>query len=423
MSRTRRIRLPSSFFRLGKNCRDMATKRCRQSRQTPTPRRRSHWTGAGGPEVGKILASRAYSRNELDAVQSALKESSEGYIFDDSDKQYFQSEVFVFDRSKPNLQSTVSMPESNWTPLSAAREKLKTRLSSVKSLSPKEVEAFYTAAEILVEPSVAYDSVATETARQSAADSIEPRVISLKRGQKIADEGDIITATMLSKIAALRSYASSSRQINRFVGILILVTGLFWLAWKFIQHRGVLPRLALTPRKTFALLGFVIVVQTGLMAAFFRLAEFTAIQNVKAPLSDPMLWSFAVPFATASLLLTLLADRPTALFAGMLGAFIAGFLAPRGFEFAIFSALISAVAVYGIGRYRSRQTVTIAGGMVGVGECHTGNNADIVYSAADHPEYDSSCDSLRLGRRYYDGRGDRCSTPALREFIWDLDRC
>ena len=320
----------------------------------------THWTGAGGPEVGKTLASRTFSRNELDAVQSALKESSEGYIYDDSDRQYFQNEVFVFDRSKPNLQSTVSMPESNWTPLSTARSKLKGRLASIKSLSAKEGEAFYTAAEILVEPSVAYDSVATDSARQAAAENIEQKTVSLKRGQKIANEGDIITGPMLSKIAALRSYSSSSRQVNRFAGILIFVSGMFWLAWKFIQHRGVVPRLALTPRRTFALLGFIIVVQTGLMAVLFAV-----IQSVNVPFGDPMVWSFAVPFATASLLITLLADKPTALFTGFLVSLIAGFLAPRGFEFAVFSVLVSAVAVYGIGRYRSRQTVTIAGGLIG----------------------------------------------------------
>ena len=326
----------------------------------------THWTGAGGADVGKTLAARQFSRNEIDSVRSAIKESAEGYIFDDSDKQYFQNEVSLFDRAKPNQQSTVAMPESNWTPLSLAREKLKTRLAAIKSLSAREVEAFYTAAEILVEPSVAYDSVATESARQAASDNIEPRTISLKRGQKIADEGDIITQAMLSKIAALRNYASSTRQLNRFVGVLMLITGLFWAAWKFVQNRGIVPRLALSPRKTFALLGFVVVVQTALMAIFFRLADFTALQNIKAPLSDPMIWSFAVPFATASLLITLLADRPTALFTGLFTALIAGFLAPRGLEFVLYAALASSVAVYGIGRYRSRQTVTIAGGLVGV---------------------------------------------------------
>jgi putative nucleotidyltransferase with HDIG domain len=112
-------------------------------------------------------------------------------------------------------------------------------------------------------------------------------------------------------------------------------------------------------------LGFVVVVQTAMVAVFFRLADFTALQNVKAPMNDPMLWGFAIPFATGSLLMTLLADRPTALFTGLLNALIAGFLAPRGLEFVVFAALVSSVAVYGIGRYRSRQTVTLAGGMIG----------------------------------------------------------
>ncbi len=326
----------------------------------------THWTGAGGPEVGTILAARTFSRNELDAVQSAIREASQGYIFDDAERQYFQNEVFVFDRSRPNIRTTVSMPESNWTPLSTARSRLKERLNSISSMSAVEANAFNTAAEILVEPSVTYDSVVTESASQGAAENIEPVTITLKRGQRIVNEGDIITPSILGKISALSSYGTSTRQNNRFIGILLLVIALYLLAWQFIQNRGILPRLALSPRKTFALLGFVIVIQTAITMIFFRLAEFTAIQNVKAPLNDPMIWSFAVPFATASLLMTLLADRPTALFTGVFASFLAGFAAPRGFEFAIFSALVSAAAVYGIGRYRSRQTVTIAGGLVGV---------------------------------------------------------
>lgn len=329
-------------------------------------RSETHWTGAGGAEVGTILASRTFSRNELDAVQSALREASQGYIFDDTEREHFQNEVFVFDRSRPNIRTTVSMPESNWTPLSTARTRLKERLNSISSLSSVEANAFTTATEILVEPSVTYDSVVTESAWQGAAQSIEPVTITLKRGQRIVNEGDIITPPILAKINALNSYGTSTRQENRFLGILVMVIALYLIAWQFVQNRGILPRLALSPRKTFALLGFVIVIQTAITTIFFRLAEFTAIQNVKAPLNDPMVWSFAVPFATASLLITLLADRPTALFTGMFSSFLAGFAAPRGFEFAIFSALVSASAVYGIGRYRSRQTVTVAGGLVGV---------------------------------------------------------
>lgn len=326
----------------------------------------ARWTGAGGPEVGKVFIARTFSRNELDAVQSALRESASGYIYDDTEKQYFQNDVFVFDRSKPNLRTTVSMPESNWIALSVARDKLKARLDGIKSLSPKEIDAFFAAAQILVEPSISYDSVATETAKQSAIENTQSRMISLKRGQKIVDEGGIITSDVLTRIAAIGNYASSSRTINRFIGVLLLITALFWVSWKFIQHRGILPRLALSAPKTFALLGFVVVVQTSIAAIFFKLADFTALQNIKAPMNDPMLWGFAIPFATGSLLMTLLADRPTALVTGLINALIAGFLAPRGLEFAVFAALVASTAVYGIGQYRSRQTVTLAGGLIGV---------------------------------------------------------
>lgn len=325
-----------------------------------------HWTGAGGAEVGKVLAARSFSRNELEAVQSALREAAEGYIFDDSERQYFQDEVLVFDRSKPNLQSTVTMPETSWTSLSVARNKLRNRLTGIRSFSSKEVDAFYTAAEILIEPSVSFDSVATEAARKAAMDNTHPLTINLKRGQRIVAEGDIITADALSKIAAIRTYSSSTRQVNRFFGLLVLITALYWVGWKFVQHRGMLPRLALSARKTYALLCFVVVVQTLIAAALFRLAEFTAVQNIRAPMNDPVLWGLAIPFATGSLLMTLLADRPTALFTGLLNALLAGFLAPRGLEFTVYAALISSVAVYGIGPYRSRQTVTLAGGMIGV---------------------------------------------------------
>jgi putative nucleotidyltransferase with HDIG domain len=329
----------------------------------------THWTGAGGSEVGKVLAARNFSRNEIDAVSGALREADEGYIYDDSERQYFQNSVFIFDKSKPGQQSTVTMPESNWTSLSTARTKFRTRLGTIKSLSPKEVDAFYTAGEILVEPSVSYDSVATETAKRAAAENVQAETISLKRGEKVVDAGQVIKADTLSKIAAVNSYSSTTRQGNRFLGLLALITALYWIGWKFIEQRGMLPRLALSAEKTFALFGFVAVAQTFLMAVAFRLADFTAAQNVKGPFNDPTIWSFAIPFAAGSLLMTLLADRPTAFFTGLFCALLAGFMAPRGLEFAVYAAIASSVAVYGIGRYRSRQTVTIAGSLVGIVSC------------------------------------------------------
>lgn len=326
----------------------------------------THWTGAGGAEVGKVLASRTFTPTEIDVITRVLRESAEGSIYNDSDRQYFQSEITLIDRQRPNQQSVASLPESSMTPLSAARTKLKVRLSEIKTLSDKEAAAFSTALEPFIQTSVVFDSLATNSAREAAASSIQPIAITLKRGQIIARGGDTVTPTVLSQISAIQSYSSTTRQLNRFFGLLILISALYWVAWKYIEQRGVVARLTLSPETTFALFGFVIIIQTLLLSAFFLLADYTAAQNIRPPFIDASLWAFATPFAFTSLTLTLLADRRTAMVAGLFSSLLAGILAPKGLEFVIYSTISSAVAVYGIGHYRSRQSVTTAGILVGL---------------------------------------------------------
>ena len=320
----------------------------------------------GTSDIARVFALRKFSPNELDAVARVLRESAGGDIYADQDERNIQSEISIVDRQRPTELRASQNPLATMTKLSDARTGLREGLGRIQSLSPKEVEVFANALSPLIQPSIIYDGAATENARKELAASVQPVTISLKRGQKIVEEGNIITPTVLSQIAAIRAYSSSTRQLNRFFGLLILISALFWGAWKFIEHRGIVARLALSERKTFALFGFIIVVQTLFMAMFFRVADFIAVQNVRAPMSDPSLWAFAVPFATGSLLMTLLADRRTALFTGIFGAILAGFLAPRGLEFTVYAIISSSVSVYGIGRYRSRQTVTIAGVLVGL---------------------------------------------------------
>jgi cyclic-di-AMP phosphodiesterase PgpH len=324
------------------------------------------WTGAGDPSLGKAFSARRFSSNELEAVFRILRENASGDIYGDQDKQYLAGEVSIVDRQRPTDLRHSTSPVMTMTSVSEARTRLKDSLARVRSLSEAEADAFYHALAPLIQPSVIYDGSATENARRLKAESVVPAAISLKRGQKIIDEGDIITKTALSQIAAVRNYASSTRQLNRFIGLLALMSALFWIGWKYIEHRGIVPRLALSEQKTFALFGFIVIIQTVLMAIFFRLADFTASQNASAPMNDPGLWAFAIPFAFGSLLMALLADRRTALFTGIFVAVIAGLLAPRGLEFVIYAIIASSVATYGIGRYRSRQTVTTAGALVGV---------------------------------------------------------
>ena len=136
-----------------------------------------------------------------------------------------------------------------------------------------------------------------------------------------------------------------------------------------------------------------------LMAMFFRLAEFTASQNVKAPLNDPSLWAFAIPFAFGSLLMTLLADRRTALFTGIFTALLAGLLAPRGL------GVCDLRDHRFIGRgLRHRPLSQPADGHDRRTVCRVRKRdpcgrADRLHAAAVHPEYRSAGDRLRARER------------------------
>jgi cyclic-di-AMP phosphodiesterase PgpH len=375
---TARAAIPPTFFQDSRRA-DEAVQNFRSAwdklHRNPEPsmnrtnsngQRSAEWTGPGGPQLGQIFSARRFTGNEIDAVTRSLREYASGDVYGDQDAQFLQGEVEIIDRLRPSDIRLARNPVSTMTSLSDAREKFRFSIDQIPSLTDAEVEAFVAAMGPLIQPSVTYDAEATENARRIASEGVQPVTISLKRGQKIADQGDIITPDIISKIAAISNYSLSTRKYNRFIGLLVLISALYWTAWKFIEHRGVAPRLALSHQRTFALLGFIVVTQTTMMAVFFRLADFTASQNIKAPLSDPTIWSFAVPFAFGSLLMTLLADRRTAIFTGLFSALLAGLLAPRGLEFAIYAAIASSVAVYGIGAYRTRQSVTIAGVLVGL---------------------------------------------------------
>src|SRR4030095_11274471 len=140
--------------------------------------------------------------------------------------------------------------------------------------------------------------------------------------------------------------------------------GVYWAAWKFTEHRSTGSSLMLGKHKAFALVGSAIVVQTALMKIGVIFGDSMA-SRMQAPFNDATIWNFAIPFAAAALLVAMLVDTQLAFLTGMITALFAGILAPTGMPKALFAMVSCSAAVYGIGRYRERQSVTLAGLLVG----------------------------------------------------------
>jgi len=145
------------------------------------------------------------------------------------------------------------------------------------------------------------------------------------------------------------------------VGVLVLVVAAYLITWRFIDYHASTTSLSISKRRAFALAGSAIVVESVVIRLGFMVASGVAIETTHSPLNDPAIWSFGIPFAAAALLVTMLLDRQVGLITGVIAAVLAGLLAPNGVQTTLYALISSAAAVYGIKRYRERQSVTLAG--------------------------------------------------------------
>ena len=335
----------------------------RQQVELKTPASELTWSGEGGS--GLIRAFRTLNPDDLERIVKLIRDVSDKYIHDDTDAERLNQEIVLVDVRNPSAQMIVPGPRTRMTSLSAARQELELKLMGLPGLTQEQKLALSAAVLPLIRPNVVLDQTATATSRELEANKIPPVTITLKRNQSVAREGDPVTSTMLAQFAALKTTGQTGRPWHHLIGLIIIVFAVYWIVWKFTEHRSTASALSLSKTRAFALVGSAIVVQTALMRVGFTLGDAIASRMATTPFNEPMLWNFAIPFAAAALLVVLLVDTQLAFLTGIVTALFAGMLAPAGVQQAIYAMTSCAAAVYGIGRYSERQSVTLAGLFVG----------------------------------------------------------
>lgn len=324
------------------------------------------WSGEGGSAVARSIAAHNFSQDELDRLVRMIRDVADKYIYDDVDGERLTREIVLVDVRNPSGQMIMPGPRTRMMSLSEARRELELRILSLPGWTQEHKAALVSAILPLVRPNVVLDQTATATARETEANKIQNVTISLKRNQAIAREGDTVTPNMLAQFAAMKTTGQEGRPWHHLIGLVVIVFAVYWAVWKFTEHRSKATILSLTRNRSFALVGSAIVVQTVLMRVGFTLSDAIAGRMTSAPMNEPMFWNFAIPFAAAALLVVLLVDTQLAFLTGIVTALFAGMMAPAGVQVALFAMISCAAAVYGIGRYRERQSVTLGGLFVGV---------------------------------------------------------
>ena len=212
---------------------------------------------------------------------------------------------------------------------------------------------------------MAVEDRAATAARRAQNPSAPAVVVQLKRNQVVARVGEPVTARMIDEFEAIRGYSQRERLPQHLLGLFLLVAALYFGAWKFVEFRSLTSSgLALPRSRAFTLVASAVVIETALIRVGVVMAE--SVSTFRAsPWNDELLWTMAIPFASATLLIAILMDVQLALTAGLITALFAGLLAPNNAMLvACYSMVSSSAAIFGAGRYRERQSVTVAGILV-----------------------------------------------------------
>lgn len=323
------------------------------------------WSGEGGAPVARAIIAHNFDPAQLERLSTLLRRLGDEYIYDDADAERLKQEIVLVDVRNPTARMIVPSPQTRMTPLSVARRNLELRLLQSSGWTQEEKAALITALVPLIRPNVVLDEIATASAREVEANKIQQIPITLKRNQVIAREGDTVTPAVMAQFAALKSTGRSGRPWHYLLGLIVVVAAVYWTAWKFTEHRSTTAVLSLPKRRAFALVGSAIVVETAFMRVGFTVSDSVALQMKSVPFNDPSIWTFAIPFAAAALLVAMLVDTQLAFLTGIVTALFAGILAPAGVPTIAYAMISCSAAVYGIGRYRERQSVTVAGVITG----------------------------------------------------------
>jgi putative nucleotidyltransferase with HDIG domain len=326
------------------------------------------WPGVADDRaaLARAVAAHNFDPAALEILSHMMRDTAGGYVYDERDAEGLgSSEVQLADVRGGGAQETSAAARARFASLTAARQSLRGRVSELAGWRPSERDLLASAMLPLLRPTVVFDRDATEAARESAARSVAPVAVTLKRNQTVAREGDTVTAQMLGQFAAIRDYSHTERRPQLFIGLFLFVCALYWAAWRFTEYRSTITTLPLSSARAFTLVSLSVLVGILLTRVGFALAEGIAAQSTHAPTNDVSLWTFAIPFAASALIVTMLVDTQLALITAVLTALFAGLLAPTGILTACFSLVSSSAAIYGIGRYRERQSVTKAGLIVG----------------------------------------------------------
>ena len=321
----------------------------------------------GGEAAIRALAKQQFSEELQQALVGKLSAVMQLYIHPDDRAEDLQgNEVPIVTQGTGERRQATS---ASLIPLSQAKSQLERSINTLDGFNEPQRRAIAAMMVPLISENLSYDATATQQARDQARANVNEISGTIQRDEPIARKGDRVDEKMLRRIALVRQSIRQPSYLLRLLGLAMFHGLLLWGLWLISQKTK---RHNLTPARTFAvavisLLVTAVVIQVGtIIAETFNGLPFS---------SNAPQFQFAIPYATAALLIALLVDVKLAYICGLIVGIYTVLISNGSVEMSLFAMTSSFLSVYSGGRYRQRNVVMRAGGVVALGNILLANIA------------------------------------------------
>lgn len=223
--------------------------------------------------------------------------------------------------------------------LNTARQNM---LSEVELLVEKKYQGILKSLfeDLTLRETLVYDPVGTAQKRQEAMAEVGPVQVTIKKGEKIASKGDILTPIKIEALQHLGLLKTTSTYLN-FLGLSLFVLVTFGLVGIYLYQYG---RKILLNERLMVLLGLLLV----LGIALIRILTSFSGSDTGAALG------YLVPTAAITMLIAILLDTKLATFVAIILALYTGLVTGYQYQYVAVAFIGGVTGVYSVSRLSQR---------------------------------------------------------------------
>jgi len=313
----------------------------------------------------RILAEDGFSR-EAEAALAGLIRPALGQAIV-ADREFLAAEVArgltlrrVPDRERGDDEKRIKDP-TRLADVAAARQELSRTGTDLLGRFPEGLrDALLHVARALVRPTLTINRVETERRKTSAAESVKPVVLLVRKGEMIVRDGERISPLHLAILRGMEAQGDRSDRAQMLVGVALFVFLLCGGAYR-VSRRSV--------RKFHGLgrdLMMMALVLAGMLVLVKGYGLLTGALHESFSSISPRTFYYLVPVAAGAMVVRLLGNAETALIFAPVASLLFGLLAEANLGLVLYAYVGSVVGIDGVARASRRRTLIAAGLLTGL---------------------------------------------------------